>query len=555
MDRLDIADDTHIERTASKTTNDSPGPPCHDTQRTWRFGASFFGVLDSLKFNVDFNSCTGTFRVKIVLTPCEMMRNAFFVLPLVVCEQPIVRTTTGILRGVWKNGIKEYLGVRYATAGRFEPPQLTQEDLQNATTPGPICVQSSGGDEDCLLLNVFEPAGGWTTVREKRRLLEKRRPVFFYLHGGGFVSGQATTKAWNLTKLANVVVVAPQYRLGVFGFFNGNYGLQDQLLAFKWTVANAEVFGGDPEKILVIGCSAGGASVANLLLNDIIFKAAAIESPGTHCGWKNDTTRSDDDFMSLSLRTRNAATLEEEINVSTVDASTLYAQAKSLRFAPALVDPDTGNETYPLALLRKNELPDVPLIVGGQSCESCGDAANYLGPPSNNVTYDQLRDAVTRAGFGPQIGVDTVLGWYEERRQQEGNWRVFARILSDSDHACSTVLHAEALAAQPRLWRYFFAYSGDVPYPGATHCGIENYIWHTDGKSDILSTALSTWLTNLVLNDDVNTPGTLPFWDPYNNGTSPVMFLGLDDDPTPRMNTSLDTTRPECDHWRPYLGW
>jgi hypothetical protein len=63
-----------------------------------------------------------------------------------------------------------------------------------------------------------------------------------------------------------------RYRLGVFGFYSPsgaaspqNYGLADQRLALQWVRANAASFGGDPHKVMIFGCSAGGASVAGLL--------------------------------------------------------------------------------------------------------------------------------------------------------------------------------------------------------------------------------------------------------------------------------------------------
>lgn len=62
----------------------------------------------------------------------------------------------------------------------------------------------------------------------------------------------------------DVVVVAIQYRLGIFGFvslgsgaYTGNMAMKDQQLAFKYIWSNIENFSGDKENILIFGQSAG----------------------------------------------------------------------------------------------------------------------------------------------------------------------------------------------------------------------------------------------------------------------------------------------------------
>ena len=208
---------------------------------------------------------------------------------------PIVRLTQGKAEGIVKDGVEAYLNLPYAQAPegdrRWREPKSAQPwgGVRDAARYGPTCYQADGGTgwgpysaefiapppfaEDCLTANVWKPAGP-----------SVKRPVFVFIHGGGFGGGGATVPIYDGAKLAQrgIVVITIQYRVGVFGFLahpaltaespmrsSGNYGLLDQIEALKWVKANAGRLGGDPGNVTIAGESAGAASVSQLIVSPL----------------------------------------------------------------------------------------------------------------------------------------------------------------------------------------------------------------------------------------------------------------------------------------------
>ncbi len=173
-----------------------------------------------------------------------------------------------------------FQGVPFAAAPvgdlRWQPPApvVPWTGVGDATETGPICVQNGGQnvtqDEDCLFLNVWAP-------QETTDL----RPVLFWIHGGGYTGGSGSSAIYDGTSLAGdgAVVVTINYRLNVFGFLahpalsdesphdaSGNYGLLDMVAALEWVRDNIATFGGDPERVMIFGESAGGGAVMSVML-------------------------------------------------------------------------------------------------------------------------------------------------------------------------------------------------------------------------------------------------------------------------------------------------
>lgn len=199
---------------------------------------------------------------------------------------PYAKPPVGPLRWHAPERLDPWEGV-YA-ADRFPPmaPQGSQEPgsfyhKEFYHDPAYTPAQS----EDCLYLNIWTP-----------KAVTEPCPVAVWFHGGAFVGGYCSEMEYDGASYARrgVILVTVGYRLGLLGYFahpgltardghSGNYGLLDQIAAIDWVRTHIQAFGGDPEKITILGQSAGAMSVRALVSSPLArgkLHGAVIQSGG-----------------------------------------------------------------------------------------------------------------------------------------------------------------------------------------------------------------------------------------------------------------------------------
>ena len=192
-----------------------------------------------------------------------------------------INTGLGRIIGTVNKGICMYRGIPYAVTERFEEPKPYPEwDVFDATQTETDCYQyltyrdeSEGPDafyhKEFRSDQEFKFAESPMTMNIIASENAKDHPVLVFIHGGGFETGTVGELPYGTcTEYAkhNIVFVSLGYRLNVFSLYeSGNYGLQDMVFGLKWIKEHIADFGGDPDKITIMGQSAGAMSIMNLL--------------------------------------------------------------------------------------------------------------------------------------------------------------------------------------------------------------------------------------------------------------------------------------------------
>ncbi len=500
-----------------------------------------------------------------------------------------VEIDTGVVIGVQQGEARGFLGIPYAAPptgeNRFKPPKPVEpwSEPRDAVGVGTQCYQTfslsgSGGEEDCLFVNVWAPKDDGT-----------KKAVMVWLHGGAFVFGSGGDpfyRGQHLAEAYDVVVVTVNYRLGALGFLahpafaaedpaypsSGNWGLDDQIAALQWVQRNIATFGGDPARVTLFGESAGGFSTCAHYTSPRAagLFAYAISQSGLCAIMFREPSKTEAEAAGVSVA--------EKVGCSgTGAAAAACLRGKTPEVLLAATNPPapanqmfTGGPFYAMG----NALSTLPNVDGFVLKKPLREAFADGGYEKRPVIIGGVRDEGTlfhstifaqevpdevdyRAALARRFGaanVDAIVAKYPVASFPSVN-RAIAEVSGDSFFSCAMRRAARAMAANGGpTYMYSFEQPPEAPFLqglGVFHSSEIPFVFGTDPTFPLArvgnggaaaAQAIQSYWVRFAKTGDPNGDGA-PTWSPYDATNEKYLVIA----PTIAEQTQYKAAL--CDFW------
>jgi len=469
-------------------------------------------------------------------------------------QNPVVETTAGDVSGSVNDSVYAFLGIPYAKADRFMPPQDPDawDGVRECTDFGPVARQivpwypdSVQNEKELFSVNV------WTQGVNDG----KKRPVLLWLHGGGFHTGASNdpmTYGEAMARKGDIVMVSVNHRLNILGFLDlsacgekyaqsANVGVLDIVKALEWIRNNIESFGGNPADVTIVGESGGGGKVGTIMCMPAaqgLFHKAIIQS-GTLL---NTMTKETSQQLGLAVLEQLGLTPEEVAKLDTIAYADLVKagnEAIAKTSGPRRPGSPTMFGFAPSAdgvvLLQQPFSPgfaeiskDIPVMIGSTLNEMMPVAYG-----EKELTLEQAKERLVKIyGNKTDQYIELFAKAYPDYTPQD--------LLSiDTVFRPYTIRTADARAEESSapLYVYFLAWKSQVDNAskGSFH-GLDiplafnnvdlraDWTGNTEEAWALADKMSSVWL-NFVKGANPNVEGVLPEWEPYTAENGVTMYF------------------------------
>lgn len=488
----------------------------------------------------------------------------------------VAETQYGKVKGYLLRDVYYFLGIPYGSdtsgANRFMPPQKPKpwDDIFPAVWWGNSAPQVmekryanvynafvdhwnyDDVSEDCLRLNVFTPA-----INDG-----KLRPVMVWLHGGGFVNGNAVEqdgyKGENFARFGDVVFCSVNHRLGALGFTNlagvggekyaasGNVGMLDLVAALEWVRDNISNFGGDPGNVTIMGQSGGGSKVTTLTAmpsaKGLFNKAVVLSGAGTKSGEKEYSEKLGAYVLKeAGLTTGQIDKLQEIPWLEYINMADRASSKLSRESGPSVSGMRRGFSPvvdgfylpqHPYFPEAAASAADIPMII----CSALNEQSpSRTDPDLENITLEEVKERIRqRSGFAEGNKASEVVEAYARVFPEKKPVEIWSMIMS-SRQSLVTLADAKSKQHSP-VFVAWFCWQPPLfdNRMRAFHCSdicfwfynTDLMLTHTGGgaRPRALSEKMAGALIQFMKTGDPN-GGGLPQWSKYSTENGETMVL------------------------------
>ncbi|KAI9712910.1 MAG: hypothetical protein M1812_006779 [Candelaria pacifica] len=451
---------------------------------------------------------------------------------------------------------------------KIPPPGINPK----GTPPG----QADGrANEDCLFLDVIVPEGIYNGSNARKA------PVMVWLFGGGFYSGSKDSQG-NPAGLVSqsvsgpasspgAIFVAINYRIGALGWLAGptftqsgglpNAGFHDQRLALTWIQQHIELFGGDPDRVTLMGESAGASSTLHHITayagSEVApFQQAVIQSPAFN---PNPYNSQQEDTFNAFLKTANVTSLSELRALSSAEiiaaneASIYNSTYGATRYGPVI--DGTFVPQLPTLLLASGKFaPNIRAVFAGQNTDegflftnpAVQNSSAFNSYLSSGLLADsppQVLDYVTNTLYPPVFNNQSAYGYNDTISR-------LATLTADILLTCNVDALMRAYSTSSnKPHAYLFdegagLHGEETPYTFYNN-GPEKDVYNFGTVNATVAETLQSWIVNFVATGDPNASGT-PSIQPFGANRT----LGLLANKGLGSSVTDPAGKARCDFWQ-----